>query len=54
MLLQMAPFHFLWLSRVPLYIIHSIFWIHLLDRGCFHVLAVVNSASVNFGVHVSF
>ena len=55
MLPQMALFHsFLWPSDIPLYIIHNIFRIHLLDRGCFQVLAFVNSASVNFGVHVSF
>ena len=29
--------------------------IHLsVEIGCFHVLAIVNSASVNIGVHVSF
>ena len=47
MLLQMALFHsFLWLSNIPLYIyiLHSSVDGHL---GCFHVLAVVNSASVN-------
>ena len=59
MLLQMALFHsFLWLSNIPLYIyIYHIFFIHLSvdgHLGCFHVLAIVNSATVNIRVHVSF
>ena len=57
MLLQMALFHsFLWLSNIPLCIYH-IFFIHLSvdgHLGCFHVLAIVTSAVVNIGVHVSF
>ena len=34
-----------------------IFFIHSSGNGhldCFHVLAVINSAAVNIGVHVSF
>ena len=35
---------------------HSFFIHSFVDRhlGCFHVLAIVNSASVNNGIHVSF
>ena len=57
MLLKMALFHsFLWLNNIPLYMYHD-FCIHLSvdgQVGCFHVLAIVNSAAVNISVHVSF
>ena len=34
---------------------YQIFFTHSVDRysGCFHVLAVANSAAVNIGAHVS-
>ena len=57
MLLQVALLHsFLWLSSILLYMYH-IFFIHSSVNGhlvCFHVLAVVNSAAINTGLHVSF
>ena len=57
MLLQMAVFRsFLWLNNIPLYIYTtSSLFISLGGHlGCFHVLAIINSAAVNIEVHVSF
>ena len=55
----MALLHsFQWLSNIPLYLCayHVFFTYSFVDGhlGCFHVLAVANSAAMNIRVHVSF
>jgi len=50
------PILFLQMTNIPLYMFH-IFFIHssvIEQFDWFHILAIVNSAAVNTGVHVSF
>ena len=55
MLLKMALFHsFLWLSAIPLDVCTAPSSSDTGCLGCSRVLAVVNNAAVNTGVHVSF
>ena len=58
MLLKMALLHFLLMTNIPLYVyIYHIFFIHSsVDGriGYFHVLAIINSAAMYVGMHVSF
>ena len=57
MLLPKALFHsFLWLSSIPLCVCVPIFFIHLSvdgQLGCFHVLAMANSAAMKMWMFVS-
>ena len=60
MLLQMAVFFitFLWLlfhlCVCPTYIPHLLYSSVVGHLGCLHVLAIINSAAMNIGVHVCF
>ena len=56
MLLQMTLLHFFMAEKYFIIYINHIFIHSSANKhlGCFLVLAVVNSAAVNIGVHVSF
>ena len=58
MLQQMTLFYsFLWLSNILLYIFTTYFFISSSVNGhlsCFHIFAIVGSAVLKIGVHISF
>ena len=56
MLLQMALFHsFIWLSNIPLYMYTTPLYPFICWwTACLHALAILSSAAVNIGMHISF
>ena len=57
MRLQMALFHSFYAEEHSIAYIHCIFFIHSSVKehlGCFYVLVIVDSASLNIGMNVSF